>query len=557
VETARVVKLNNEDKAIVCLIITLRVSLVSTRLARLHQDHAEGWQGQVRQLMAQRICCARNRKSNYYVSFNPARLAEECSMISNRHVVTGRLNCANVILYAGIVVSVICSIAIAGPNRGRRGNTLVPRDFFEGKALFEKSWEPGKPSAVGGDGLGPLYNEVSCVGCHHQGGTGGGGENDHNVEMVTAVSSSTPAQAGDALFQGELEDLHPGFRNRRSIVIHKHATTEMVQKRLTKIKSYTAVQTREETLVLRKAERNTPALFGAGTIDQVSDEVLRQAEKRVFPKFPEIKGRVSELPDGRLGRFGWKGQIATLDDFVRAACSNELGLEVPGKHQVSLASAEEFDPTKVKLDMNEEQCELLTTFLARLAPPARGPVDDRRLPPWGSMVFESIGCATCHAPALGGVRGIYSDLLLHDMGESSSDTAVYYGAPTAPQSLRNLADSQGSSRPSGMAGATEWRTPPLWGVAESAPYLHDGRANTLDDAIRLHGGEADKTTSRYTKLASTDRRALLRFLSSLTVSPLERKPPSASRRRGNPGVTKNIPPRALRLSSGESTKEQP
>ena len=141
---------------------------------------------------------------------------------------------------------------------------------------------------------------------------------------------------------------------------------------------------------------------------------------------------MSGLPDGRLGRFGWKGQIASLDDFVRAACSNELGLEVPGQHQASMATAKEFDPSTLKLDMDEEQCELLTRFVSRLAAPAQKGPDDRTVPPWGYMVFQSIGCATCHTPKLGAVRGLYSDLLLHDMGEPSSDSATYYGAPIAP-----------------------------------------------------------------------------------------------------------------------------
>jgi CxxC motif-containing protein (DUF1111 family) len=84
-----------------------------------------------------------------------------------------------------------------------------------------------------------------------------------------------------------------------------------------------------------------------------------------------------------------------------------------------------------------------------------------------------------------------------------------------------------------MATATEWRTPPLWGVADSAPYLHDGRARTLDEAIRLHGGEAAPTSNRYAKLAASDRKALLGFLGSLTVAPpaRPRKPAEKSLRR--------------------------
>src|SRR5207245_1572799 len=108
------------------------------------------------------------------------------------------------------------------------------------------------------------------------------------------------------------------------------------------------------------------------------------------------------------------------------------------------------------------------------------------------MVFESIGCATCHAPKLGDVSGLYSDLLLHDMGEASSDSATYYGGPAAPGRLDDLAEAKERTRSTGVASPTEWRTAPLWGVADSAPYLHDGRARTLEEAIQLHGGEAAK-----------------------------------------------------------------
>jgi CxxC motif-containing protein (DUF1111 family) len=58
----------------------------------------------------------------------------------------------------------------------------------------------------------------------------------------------------------------------------------------------------------------------------------------------------------------------------------------------------------------------------------------------------------------------------------------------------------------------EWRTAPLWGVADSAPYMHDGRAATMLEAIALHGGEADGTTQRFLSLPTGDRLALLEFL---------------------------------------------
>jgi CxxC motif-containing protein (DUF1111 family) len=456
--------------------------------------------------------------------------------------------CAKAWLKACGVLTVMCTVTVAADHR-HRFKTLISRDFYEGKELFEKSWEPGKPSPIGGDGLGPLYNETSCVGCHNLGGTGGGGSNERNVVMLTAIASSARSIHGATLFQGEMEDLHPGFRNRASVVLHRHATTPEIEERLKKIGEFTAVQTREGIKVLRDGRRNTPALFGAGFIDAIPDQVLRDAEKRSFPGFPEIKGRVSELADGRLGRFGWKGQIASLDDFVRAACSNELGLEVPGEHQASFAKTKDFDPSALELDLDKEQCDLLTRFVSRLAPPKKRP-DDRTLPPWGYMVFQSIGCATCHTPKLGDVSGLYSDLLLHDMGQTSSDSATYYGGPVAPQSSGDVAKATPQAPRSGMAAPTEWRTPPLWGVADSAPYMHDGRAVTLDDAIRRHDGEAAKTMIQYIRADSRDRRALLTFLSSLTVS-AERKKPVASPRTRRVGGKMYSGPLAGPIDTGD------
>ncbi len=408
-----------------------------------------------------------------------------------------------------------------GADRSHRSRSLLTREEFEGRELFVKLWEPGKPSAAGGDGLGPLYNERSCVGCHNLGGTGGGGGNDRNVLLLTALAEPPKPGEGTSVFQGELEQLHPGFRNHRSVVIHHHAVSRDDDKRLGAIRLYSAIQTRDEMVALRKSSRNTPALFGAGLIDGVPDAAILEAEKRRFAAFPEIKGRASRLPGGRLGRFGWKGQTARLNDFVLAACSNELGLEVPGRHQVSLASAREFDPAKLKLDLTAEETARLTAFVANLPPPVR-PIRESTLPPWGYMVFERIGCATCHSRRLGRVNGLYSDLLLHDLGNRVFDFGGYGGSAN-PSGVKDLAEQTAPARTSGEAGPTEWRTPPLWGVADSAPYLHDGRASTLDEAIRLHGGEAEATSERYRKLDSRDRRELLLFLQSLTVVPARHK----------------------------------
>jgi CxxC motif-containing protein (DUF1111 family) len=431
-----------------------------------------------------------------------------------------------ILLGLGLAIGTTLSVALAGDHR-HRTSELVPRDVFEGKQLFEKMWEPDEPSPLGGDGLGPLYNEQSCVACHNQGGPGGGGPKEVNVNLIAAVTTTARAIQDDSTYHGPIENLHGAFHDGASIVVHRHATTAELEERLRKVELFRAVQTGSDFKVLRKVTRNAPALFGSGLIDAIPVEVLLAAEKRVFTKFPEIKGRVSELPTGRVGRFGWKAQIASLGDFVRAACSNELGLEVPGHHQATIDKAPATLLRDRALDLNEEQCAALTRYVGQLAPPVRRSPDDRTVPPWGYMVFESIGCATCHAPKLGPVAGIYSDLLLHDMGEATSDAAAYYGGPPPEPARPDLAKNDKPAPPSGPAKPTEWRTPPLWGVAESAPYYHDGRAGSLDEAIRIHAGEAAKASARYQKLSAADRKAVITFLRSLTVSPRGRKLASA------------------------------
>ena len=445
-----------------------------------------------------------------------------------------RLGLSGCLMGLAIVSLLSAGSPASGMRDGRRSVHTVSREYAQGRELFQKIWVLGQASAPGGDGLGPLYNEVSCVGCHHIGGDGGAGGNDRNVTLLTAFAGPPRTENGLRIFKGELEDLHPGFRNHTSIVLHKFATSNADQTRLDDIRKYQTVQTRDDLVALAISQRNTPALFGAGLIDHVPDSVLLEAETREFKAFPEIKGRVSRLRDGRLGRFGWKGQTASLRDFVLAACSNELGLEVPGHHQASLVAAKDFKPSKIEPDLTDQEANLLVQFVAALPRPIVQPVESL-MTSRGIAVFEQVGCATCHAPRLGHIAGLNSDLLLHDLGDRFRDSAGGYGMSLKSGQIVDRPTSKGSPAPpaSGEAGPTEWRTAPLWGIADSAPYLHDGRAPTLDEAIRLHGGEAAKTSGRYAQLSSADRQSLLAFLHSLT-SPMATRPharPKAKRAR--------------------------
>ena len=103
------------------------------------------------------------------------------------------------------------------------------------------------------------------------------------------------------------------------------------------------------------------------------------------------------------------------------------------------------------------------------------------------------------------VEQIYSDLLLHRMGAPLVGGGSY-NEPPAP-----LPDVSPGEEPR----PDEWRTPPLWGVADSAPYMHDGRAATLEEAIRLHGGQGADAAQRFAKLRGYQQAHLVAFLKTL------------------------------------------
>ena len=400
---------------------------------------------------------------------------------------------------------------------------------LRGAELFAREWLPGDSKGSGGDGLGPVYNETSCLACHHQGGPGGAGPTSTNVQILTA-----PRPGRGVHPPGEL---HPGFKTSQSIVLHRYGVDpEYMRKRLSLLVDDNFVHMAESveteiqqvqaligfgsggfgsrlgggTIVkngMTLSQRNPPALFGVGRIDAIPEKVLLAAEQKKFPEFPEIRGRVNRLTDGHLGRFGWKAATPDLPEFVLSACANEIGLEVPGHHQAPSPLAPDV-PAR-GLDLTQSDCDALVAYVTSLGAAtdkiSNLPRDHAAIAE-GRAMFDSAGCATCHRPVLGDVDGIYSDLLLHDMGPGLSDSGSYYGI-TRPDSSSDGVKQQ------------EWRTPPLWGFRDSAPYLHDGRAKNLEEAVVLHGGEAAKSAHRFFKLVPEERLRVQAFLRSLAPPP--------------------------------------
>jgi CxxC motif-containing protein (DUF1111 family) len=390
------------------------------------------------------------------------------------------------------------------------GPSARASEIAEGRELFEHEWEPKDPLSHG-DGLGPVYNAKSCASCHFQGGLGGGGEVAHN-----ATSFEVNSRPGDDQFHfGTLHNFSTTAAHRESLAALKK-TYPVIPGRTTGSPHCPTVVPDFDPV--RTQTVNPTALFGAGWIDLISDKAIlknkrgRQVDtigrelKLEFANVPV--GRVGTTDDGRVGKFGWKGQFATLPEFVAAACANELGLGTPTMAQAAPLSAPDYTSAP---DLDKKQFRALVAFVKTLPKPVENSAAEPTAE-HGKELFSSVGCAACHVPNIGGVKGVYSDFLLYTLDDPSASGSVEgYGPP--PKQL-NLPE-----RPEQLAKPEEWKTPPLWGVADSAPYFHDGASPTLESAILRHRGDAKLVTTKYQELTKEDQTALVAFLKTLKAPP--------------------------------------
>lgn len=435
-----------------------------------------------------------------------------------------------------------------------------------------------KVERIYGDGLGPLHNANSCAECHV---SGGGSGVEHNVLLLTIDPRSevlTQWEAGAAI----LRELFPGVLSpvgtlSFNTLVHDRSTREgyapirsglgkgvpegldetwfVPEKRqIASIAKQPVVAGRYGPVDYYLSQRNSPALFGIGVIESISLYRLRIVAKRQAARTNgAIRGRVA-------GRFGWRGQVDDMRQFVAGACGSELGLN----QSLARQADDPADPKYVNLrnDITSAEMGALTHYVKSIPRPVERPADGHSLTEAlsGETVFNAIGCEICHLADVRPVSGIFSDLLLHDMGPhlqapfpapvgelpevklistvafkvkspgTLSGRSGYYGslAQTAPPQAYPLVRPDRPQFPRGdvpdrvvAKGNTwdalqrEWKTPPLWGVADTAPYLHDGRAETLEEAILWHGGEATSSRDAYQQLPRDDRDLVLAFLSTL------------------------------------------
>jgi len=267
---------------------------------------------------------------------------------------------------------------------------------------------------------------------------GGGGPNSANVTIFEVLPTTRdPKMKAGLVHHFAIENMTPETFDllRQVFPVIKNGT-----------RSFSNCQVRLIDFdPVRTQSINTTALFGAGWVDRISSKTIlanyrRLSVKKVTDelslKFKSVPtGRPRILADGRVGKFGWKAQFATLKEFVAAACANEIGLGNPMMQQAKplhLTVSPDVEP-----DLSRKQFKQLVAFVDTLPRPiSKTPLNTKQalLIEHGKAVFTTVGCAICHTPDFGGVDGIYSDFMLHRISarKGAGGGGGGYGPPQSP-----------------------------------------------------------------------------------------------------------------------------
>lgn len=396
-----------------------------------------------------------------------------------------------------VAAAVTCGLAVAGCDRL---TTVAPPDgdvfdapidglsdaemaaFARGDQEFERQFAPNT-------GLGPIFNDVSCATCHSGDGRG------QLRNALTRIGD----QSNDFLFAVG----GPQIQDKAIPGAHAERIPDSVP----------------------FSVRLPPPVFGVGLIEAIPQAAILANADPNDDDGDGISGRPNLVPAAafvpetepaggaglKLGRFGRKAQNAVLLQQVVEAYLQDIGITSPF---LPLENRNPLSPVPVEAadrvpdpEVLEGTVQAVTHYIRALAPPEPGAETERRAE--GQQLFTQIQCARCHVPSFqtgpspipalsGRTVLLYSDLLLHDMGDALAD-----------------------NRPDGQATGREWRTPPLWGLRlmrrfldGEALLLHDGRARSVEEAILLHGGEALASRNAFAQLTPAQKAALLDFVES-------------------------------------------
>lgn len=261
-----------------------------------------------------------------------------------------------------------------------------------------------------------------------------------------------------------------------------------------------------------------PANSGLGYLDAVSDEeILAWADPNDadgdgisgVPNWIPMKAYLQPRPgavivNGKyIGRFGKKAAAYDLHQQTAQAYNEDMGISS------SYEVVDTHSRLPVTPEISDQTIHDVVFYLKTLKAPVAREINDNNVLQ-GKSLFNDLGCAGCHRPEMTtGPSPIsalanktvhpYSDLLLHDMGPGLDDGYT-----------------------EGTAKTYEWRTPPLWGLglskySQGGQYflMHDGSARSIEQAILMHGGEADASRKLFQAASTESKKQLIRFLESL------------------------------------------
>lgn len=389
-------------------------------------------------------------------------------------------------------------------------------DHDLGDEVFEEAFvsTPGTDRS----GLGPMFNNASCVSCHIRNGRGmpepgqlllrvtdGEAMAHQTATNTTDAIKNTPPVAGlgnqiqDFSIVGETPEAKVDILWQEQAGTYADGTPYRLRS-----PQFTVTLASGELLpdTVQISPRIPPHVYGLGLLEAIPEaDILALADPDDLNS-DGISGRPNQVWDEQtqgiaLGRFGWKANSPNLLQQSADAYLNDMGITSPL-----------FPAADGTSEIDQEKLVLAAAYAQTLAAPARTLIDDPQVQR-GEKLFSDANCASCHVtsfrtgshkyPALENQEiHPYTDMLLHDMGE-------------------NLADNRADFDANGQ----EWRTPSLWGVGLAqtvlpySGYLHDGRARTFEEAILWHGGEAEVSKVAFERMSAEDRDALTRFLQSL------------------------------------------
>lgn len=395
--------------------------------------------------------------------------------------------------------------------------------FQRGRNLVRQAWTIPPSEDLTTSGLGPLYNRISCIACHHGNGRGFAPDSPKETMKSMLVRLSHQSKSEDLpkphpAYGDQLNEFGaPGVKGEgRALVSYSEIKItlddgEEVRLRKPRLEfvglAYGPLG--KDTLT---SARIAPSLHGLGLLEAVDEsEILRLAS---INKPDGIKGKPNYVWDAEskkmvIGKFGWKANVPNLKQQIASAFLGDMGITstiLPKENCTNIQSSCLSSSSARSPELSDDQLQAITFYHTTLAvPKPRTNQSDI-----GAKLFEQAKCVHCHVPKLAtssnavfprfSNRNIrpYTDLLLHDMGSELAD-----------------------DRPDFQANGSEWRTPPLWGIGlaqtvqPKAGFMHDGRARTLLEAILWHGGEAAISANIVKKMSTADRNALLKYLESI------------------------------------------